>query len=453
MKYYAEPDGRLVFEEPVCSCGCAHHPVDKDIYVGENLLDHVPEFIARRGLGTRCVLVADDTTYRVAGEQVHRALTAAGYTVVPCVMHREGHLLPDNLACGEVLLSITRETQFLISVGSGSVTDTTRINAERTGLPFVAVGTAPSMDGYTSVVAPLLHRGVKFQRPTVCPEIIVCDLNVLATAPMPMVASGVGDVLGKYIAKVDWQLGSIINDEPCCPACVEMLDQALDMVVNNAQEIAARTKRGMRALIEALLLAGVTITIIGNTRAVASVEHNIAQYWEMMMIRRGLTPPMHGASVGVATLLVWPFYARFAAEPLEQLDEKRALSRRLTRAQREDWMVRSFGEEGGAQIMREYPEDFLDEGEQLRRVRRVKERAGELRAAIAQMPQVDVLLDVMRTMNAEMTPQEEHVPEDLLAMSMWCGKDYRSRYTLMKTLDECGLLETYLSDWPCPERA
>ena len=45
------------------------------------------------------------------------------------------------------------------------------------------------------------------------------------------------------------------------------------------------------------------------------------------------------------------------------------------------------------------------------------------------------------------------VPEDLLAMSMWCGKDYRSRYTLMKTLDECGLLETYLSDWPCPERA
>ena len=79
MRYHAEPDGRLVFEEPACSCGCAHHPVDKDIYVGENLLDHVPEFIARRGLGTHCVLVADDTTYRVAGERVHRALAAAGF--------------------------------------------------------------------------------------------------------------------------------------------------------------------------------------------------------------------------------------------------------------------------------------------------------------------------------------------------------------------------------------
>ena len=452
MRYHAEPDGRLVFEEPACSCGCTHHPVDKDIYVGENLLDHVPEFIARRGLGTHCVLVADDTTYRVAGERVHRALTAAGYDVVPCVMHREGHLLPDNLSCGEVLLSITRTTQFLISVGSGSVTDTTRINAERTGLPFVAVGTAPSMDGYTSVVAPLLHRGVKIQRPAVCPEIIVCDLDVLATAPRPMVASGVGDVLGKYIAKVDWQLGSIINDEPCCPACVEMLDQALSMVVENAREIATRTKQGMRALIEALLLVGVTITIIGNTRAVASVEHNIAQYWEMMMIRRGLTPPMHGASVGVATLLVWPFYARFAALPLEELDEERALAGLMSRAQREDWMRRAYGEEGSAQIMREYPEDFLNAAERLRRVRRVKERAGEIRAAIAQMPPMEMLLETMRTVSAEMTPQEEHVPGDLLAMSMWCGKDYRSRYTLMKTLDECGLLAQFLCDCACPER-
>ena len=64
----------------------------------------------------------------------------------------------------------------------------------------------------------------------------------------------------------------------------------------------------------------------------------------MMMIRRGLTPPMHGASVGVATLLVWPFYARFAALPLEELDEEQALASRMTRAQREDWMQRAYGE-------------------------------------------------------------------------------------------------------------
>ena len=48
----------------------------------------------------------------------------------------------------------------------------------------------------------------------------------------------------------------------------------------------------------------------------------------------------------------------------------------MTRAQREDWMDRAYGTEGSAHIMREYPEDFLEPQEQLRRVRRVKARAG-----------------------------------------------------------------------------
>ena len=154
-----------------------------------------------------------------------------------------------------------------------------RINAARTGLKFVSVATAPSMDGYASAVAPLLHRGVKIQRPAVCPDVIVCDLDVLSTAPMEMIASGVGDVLGKYIAKVDWQLGQIVNGEAYCPVCAGIVMDAVNALVQNVEEIAARTEKGMQVLIEALLLSGVTIMIIGHTRAVASVEHNIAQYW------------------------------------------------------------------------------------------------------------------------------------------------------------------------------
>ena len=106
---------------------------------------------------------------------------------------------PDERACGEVLLTMQPETEFLISVGSGSITDTTRVVAVRTGKPFVCIGTAPSMDGYTSVVAPLILRGVKIHRAANCPEIIVCDLDILRTSPMPMVVSGIGDVLALTI--------------------------------------------------------------------------------------------------------------------------------------------------------------------------------------------------------------------------------------------------------------
>lgn len=445
-----DQDCKMTISGVACDCGCEHRAVDKDIYIGKGLLPRIPEYIRRRGLGTHCVLVADDNTYRVAGAQVEAALTGDGFEVTPCVIHREKEMLPDDLSCGEVLLSITRDTQFLIAVGSGTVTDTTRINAERTGLPFVSVGTAPSMDGYASAVAPLLHRGLKIQRPAVCPEIIVCDLDVLATAPLSMIASGVGDVLGKYIAKADWQLGQIINGEPCCPVCVEMVTNAVNALVDNVDEIAAKTEKGMRILIEALLLAGVTIMIIDNTRAVASIEHNIAQYWEMILVQRGLQPPMHGASVGVSTLLVWPMFERFAREDLSRLDLEAIRARRMPREKRERWMVHAYGEEGGRAIMRENPGDFLTWEEQERRIRTAQQRFDEIRAVIGAMPPLEKIRQVMRTLQAEMTPEEEHIPQDLLRCSLHCGKDYRTRYTLFKLLDECGLLEEYLADYPYP---
>ena len=450
VKVSYDQNQRMTITGVDCNCGCEHHAIDKDIYIGKGLIARVPEYIRKRGLGNNCVLVADDNTYRVAGAEVEKSLIEAGFTVVSCVIHREGDMLPDDLSCGEVLLSITRETEFLIAVGSGTVTDTTRINAERTKLPFVSVGTAPSMDGYASAVAPLLHRGLKIQRPAVCPDIIVCDLDVLATAPLPMIASGVGDVLGKYIAKADWQLGQIINDEPCCPVCVEMVTNAVNALVDNVDEIAAKTEKGMRILIEALLLAGVTIMIIDNTRAVASIEHNIAQYWEMILVQQGKEPPMHGASVGVSTLLVWPMFERFAKEDLSKLDLEDIRTRRIPREKREHWMKHAYGEEGGSQIMRENPGDFLTWEEQERRIRRAQERFSEIQDVIAAMPPLEKIKAVMNTLHAEMTPEEEHIPDDLLRRSMHCGKDYRTRYTLFKLIDECGLLDAYLADYPYP---
>ena len=445
-----DQDGKLLLSGLECGCACDHHQVDKDIYVGRGLIARVPEFIRRRGLGIHCVLVADDNTYRVAGADVEKALCAAGFAVIPCVIDRKGDVLPGDGACGEVLLSIMRDTEFLIAVGSGSITDTTRINAERTGLPFVSVGTAPSMDGYTSAVAPLLHRGVKIQRPAKCPEIIVCDLDVLATAPMEMIASGVGDVLGKYIAKVDWQIGHIINGEPYCPVCAELVTNALNALIGNVDEIAQRTEKGMRILIEALLLAGVTILIIDNTRAVASIEHNIAQYWEMILVQQGVRPPMHGASVGVATRLVWPFYQRFAGENLTKLDLKAIKEGRMSREKRERWMLHAYGEDGGRLIMRENPGDFLSWEEQERRIRAAQAHMEELRQVIGEMPPMERIDHTMRVLGAEMTPEDERIPSDLLRRSMWCGKDYRTRYTLLKTIDECGLLGEYLQEYPYP---
>ncbi len=435
-----------------CRCGLTHNLPTQDIYVGRGLIPRVPEYVRARGLGTHCVLVADDNTYPLAGEKVEKALTDAGFSVIACVIRRDGPMDPDERACGEVLLSIQPETEFLVAVGSGSITDTTRINAMRCRLPFVSVGTAPSMDGYTSVVAPLLLRGVKIHRAGVCPEIIVCDTDILRTAPLPMVCSGVGDVLGKYIARTDWMLGSIINGETYCDVCGEIVTDAVEKLLDNIPEIRSRSEKGIRILIEALLLAGVTIMIVGHTRAVASVEHNIAHYWEMMQLRHGNPPPAHGASVGVATLLAWPLFARFAQEDLSGLDLDAIRKKHITREERERWMLTAFEEEAARSIMRENPEDFLPWAEQERRVKTAQANQTEIRRVLNLLPSYERIYGAMRELGAPLTPAELGVDERLLNLSMHCAKDYRSRYTLFKLIDECGLEGEYLKEYPLSER-
>ena len=443
-----DEDSRLIISGISCDCQSVHNEPDQDIYVGSDIVKNLPRYIEKRGLGRHCVLVADQITWQVAGEHVHHLLEDAGFTVVDCVIRRDAPMEPDERAVGEVLLSVQPDTEFLVSVGSGSITDVTRVNAKHLGLPMVCVGTAASMDGYTSSICPLTLRGVKIHRPGKCPEIILCDLDILKTAPMEMVCSGVGDVLGKYIAKADWMIGNIINDEIYCPVCGEIVTDAVNKLIENVDEIKQRSEKGMRILIEALLLSGMTIMVIGHTRAVASVEHNIAHYWEMMQLLRGNHPPMHGASVGVATRLVWPIFLRFAREDVSRLDLEEIKKNRLSRKEREDWLRFSYGEEAANAIMAENEGDFLSWEEQERRIRRVQTRFDEIRACIENMPSFERIDAAMRTLGAQLTPEECGVDKQLLHLSMHCAKDYRTRYTLFKTLDECGLLEKYLQDYP-----
>lgn len=448
-----DADSRLTISGLECDCPCEHNEPTQDIYVGNGILVNLPRYIRKRNLGTHCVLVADNNTWEIAGARAAELLRADGFTVVECVIRRDGVMDPDETAVGEVLLSLQPDTEFLVSVGSGSITDTVRVNAKRTGLPMVCIGTAPSMDGYTSVVCPLLLHGVKIHRAGKCPDIILCDIDILKTAPLSMVASGVGDVLGKYIAKADWIVGNIINDEPYCPICGQIVTDAVNKLVENVDKIRSRSDEGIRILIEALLLAGMTIMIIGNTRAVASVEHNIAHYWEMMQLMHHKKPPQHGDSVGVATLLVWPIFTRFAREGLPALDLDTIRAERISREERTKWMLYAYGNEAGNAIMRDNEGDFLTWEEQKRRISRAQSRFAEIRACIEELPPFERIYATLQKLDAPLTPQDCGVDRELLNLSMQCAKDYRTRYTLFKTLDECGLLKDYLKEYPVDWKA
>jgi len=432
---------QLILPKIECDCGMPHDVPDIDIYIGSNIVKDCVEFIGKRNFGRNAVLVADNITYPLAGELVERLLTQAGYHISLCLLEREGVLEPDEAALGEILYAMERQTDFLIAVGSGSINDLTRYVAVMTGKPFVSVGTAASMDGYTSVVSPLLNKGLKVHKPGVYPKVLICDLEIMRNAPLPMSISGFGDVLGKYIAIADWRLGRIINDEPYCPVSVDIVSQALQKCVDNMDGIKGQTTEGIQSLIEALILSGLTILMIGNTRPVASMEHNMAHYWEMMQLVRKVTPPSHGTAVGVATGYMIKFFEEFLSRDFAKVDLEKVKQNRLPHEERKKLILEKYGPQFGSAIIKENPEDFLTWEEQERRIKRVIDREAEIRRELEFLPTWSQVKAIFERLGAPLSAADIGLSDSQLYDALAFGKDYRSRYTVAKTADELGILD------------
>jgi len=128
-----------------------------------------------------------------------------------------------------------------------------------------------------------------------------------------------------------------------------------------------------------LILAGITILIVGNTRPVASIEHNMGHYWEMKKLERREETPSHGIAVGVGTVYSLKFFDYFFNLDLSRIDKEIIRQNRLTREERIKKMKEGYGEKIAEAIMRENPEDFLDWEEQERRIDRVLSRMDEIK--------------------------------------------------------------------------
>ena len=65
-----DEDSRLIIAGLECDCPCEHNEPTQDIYVGNGILNNIARYVKKRGLGTHCVLVADNNTWEVAGRRV-----------------------------------------------------------------------------------------------------------------------------------------------------------------------------------------------------------------------------------------------------------------------------------------------------------------------------------------------------------------------------------------------
>jgi len=75
-----------------------------------------------------------------------------------------------------------------------------------------------------------------------------------------------------------------------------------------------REPEGIRALTEGLLLSGITMQMMGNSRPASGSEHHVSHFIEMLY--EDETPKfLHGEKVGAATVALSELYHGYAAAP------------------------------------------------------------------------------------------------------------------------------------------
>lgn len=296
-----------------CSCGKKHRVDIKHIYVGENVYNRILD-VAKEILPKEILLVSDNNTYKALGKRVENELTESGYKINNIILVSDGDLIPDEKAIGRVLVEVNNETELIVAVGSGSINDICRIISAKTHIPYVIMGTAPSMDGYASTVSPLIIDGAKVTYPGTNPYAIIADSNIMKDAPFEMICAGFGDILGKYTALSDWRLSNTIHDEYFCDTTEKLVRNAMYKCFENIEGAVKREVKAIEYISEALILSGIAMTLSGNSRPASGAEHHLSHYWEIDKLSRKLEHPLHGNSVGVGTVISAWLYKKLNIE-------------------------------------------------------------------------------------------------------------------------------------------
>lgn len=428
----------------------AEHLDTREICIEEDAIARAPELLSRHLPAGRWLVAVDENTWRVAGEALGRALDAAGIAWdrhdVP---DAEGHGHP---VCDEATIEHCRAALASgdytagVAVGSGTINDVVKYATHLEGKAVACVGTAPSMNGYTSKIAAVLSHGVKTTNPCHAPAVVIADLDVMATSPSRMIASGLGDLISKPVSNADWQLSASLNGTPHSDEAMEVIELGAAMLEGVAPRLQREDHEAMAGLLGSLMLSGLAMSIAGSSSPASGGEHLISHFIDMTAHAFDQPYDFHGCQVGVGTLTTALFYEKLAALDPSTIDVEARVAQLAPWEEYDAMLAGRFGKLHGA--VRKHAEPGYPDPETLR------DRLNKLIAGWD-----DILPRVQRTLRTEADIEQElraadapvrfaqlGVDRDRARRAITHSKDIRNRYTILHLAWELGALEQWADE-------
>ena len=303
-----------IFNGP-CSCGREHKIEVKDIILGSHAADALYTVLKDGNLSAyrHPLIICDENTRAAAMDKLGAVWQICDEIVLPPEgLHANNHGVDMvHQAMEKAKDKQNIEPDLLLAVGSGTIHDLTRYVAYEKEIPFVSVPTAASVDGFVSTVAAMTWDGMKKTLPAVAPLYVYADTDIFSKAPYRLTASGVSDLMGKYIALADWRIAHEVTGEYICERICGMEMDALETVCKCLDGLHTGEAEAYESLMYALLLSGLAMQMIGNSRPASCAEHHVSHLWEMEIIN-DYVDALHGEKVSIGLVLNIALYKKIA---------------------------------------------------------------------------------------------------------------------------------------------
>ena len=426
-------------KEQPCSCGKVHHTSVDRIVIGAGALQQVPQIVKEYGV-VRPFVVCDGNTWKAAGERLMQLLQEAEIEAVPFVFPME-RIEPDEEGVGSAVMHYDHRCDMVIGVGSGVINDISKILSGTAGVPYMIVGTAPSMDGFASATSSVARDGLKISLPSKCANVIVGDLDILKNAPQRLLQAGLGDMLAKYVSICEWRIAHELVGEPYCEKIAELVRASLECCMEHADGLLKREEEAVQAVFEGLVVCGAAMEFAGLSRPASGVEHYFSHLWDMRGLEFGTHIDYHGIQCAVGTVLALRLY-----EQIRQTVPNREKARAYARSfDFEAWSQKLrdlLGNGAEAMIRQEAKEKKYDVGKHEERLEQISAKWDVLTGIMnEELPTAADIEALLRKIGAPVTAGEMGMEEELLPLCFKATKDIRDKYVLSRLAWDLGMLD------------
>ena len=255
---------------------------------------HIGDYLKDAGINQVTILFGNGLT-DMFGKTVFESFEKAGVQVLH---HQEMDTVEFN-DITNLAFELPNKTQAVIGMGGGKVIDAAKYIGYILRIPFISVPTSSSSDGFSSSSASLIVDGHRKSLPAKMASGILVDTDVIKSAPVRFLYSGIGDMVAKISSTYDWQHEEDLGYDEVNDFAFMVAKKAVNSFVRTPFD-SIEDDLFLKELLDSLAMSGVANEIAVSSAPTSGSEHLISHALDQLLER----PQLHGVQVGIATYIM-----------------------------------------------------------------------------------------------------------------------------------------------------